>query len=830
MTLNEVLTALWGLVLLGSFIGYGVFVRRLFFVREHVGWANEAAWGMAFTVVLGGALNSLSIISRPLILTLVAIGFVFALIDAAVQKKSFADRVTSIREYMREHPTAFALNVFVYGCIIVLVGIRYLSKIDVLSYAALSVNDDMPGHYSLMDDVKGYFTFPKQMLESGAIATDPFSGLRLFNGLSGKAILQSLILVLFDFWNLSLIGGVALVICIGLLLRIGVERNLAFPWKFALVLFFLSVPCYPFLRINSSSFITGMVMFLALFVFLDRDTIRDDKPVRNAVVIGMIAASACALKSNHLPPFVLILMLSYLWYVISARFKQEAVIEALLVPVFVFLMLLPWMVSLQRTSGTMLYPLLGMGYDEYNYGNYLLEGFAGGLTLRQKLSIIYEGFFLYDIYPLFLITGVATFAVARMKRRAAPHAFALGSFLAMHILLLKFDISNTEPFKRYLFVFVFISFLVVISALMEEVSRRVAAKQPKTLRQYGAAVLSDRIAAMALVTILGTGVAFYWHNQYAGKALTMYRSMVAQISGDMIERSDPLPETKRKRYRQAQESVPPGEAILSRDDATLLYHYGRNHIYNINDPGTCSPPPGMPYFQGPDAVAEYLLSHGIRYVAYAYANQAGYPVIDNIWRLRPDRPYMHRIGEHAKVALDHVLGELGASRQRIYDDGALFIIDLRTPATTPTIYHEPNYFQIGKILVLAWARTQGFDRNKVWTDGHGVIADIHYQPDMKDTMLVLNTFGYHPWKGDMQRLKLAVSVNGSSLPFIGFGGNAYVFSLQSVQEPITRIDVGSATFVPRDEGIKYGMDDDSKTLGIDVDSIEIVGVESVRFK
>jgi hypothetical protein len=822
MTLNYLLPALWGLVLLASFIGYGVLVRRLLFSHEHFGWAQEAAWGMAFVVVLGGLLNSLSVISRPLILALVAIGFALALADVATQRKSVRERLSSVRLDMRQQPVVFTLKMLAYGCIIVLACMRYLSSVDVLSYAALSDHDDISGYYSLMDDVKGYFAFPKQMLELGAIATDPFSGMRLVNGLGGMAILHVLMLVPFDVRNLILIdGSVAFIICLGLVLRIGEDRSLAFPWKIALALFFLSVPYYPFLRINSSSFSTGMVMFLALFAFLGRDAIQDDKPVRNAVVTSMIAASACALKSNHIPPVVLILVLSYLWYVISTRLKKEAVIEALLLPVFVFLMLLPWMISLQRTSGTMLYPLLGMGYDEYNYGNYLSEDFAGGRTLLQKLTIVYRGFFLYDIYPLFLLGGMVTFVVVQMKHRAAPRAIALGSFLAMNVLLLKFDISNIEPFKRYLFVFVFPSLIFILTVIMEELSRRVAMKQPKTIRQYGAAVFADRVAAIALMTILGTGVAYYWYDQYAGKALTMYSTIIAQISGDMIARSDPLPESKRRRYRQAQKSVPAGEAIISRDDTTLLYNYGRNHIYNINDPGTCSPPPGMPYFEGPETVAAYLLSKKIRYVAYAYSNQAGYPVIDNLWRLRPDRPYMHRIGERAKVALDRVLGELGASRKRIYDDGELFILDLETPAASPAVYREPNYFQIGKILVLAWARTQGFDRNKVWTDGHGTIEDIRYQREAGDDVLVLNTFGYHPWKGDMKRLNLVLSVNGSPLPFIGQVENAYVFSLGSVREPIMSITIDSSTFVPRREGIWFGKDDDQKTLGIDVDTIQI---------
>ena len=814
MTLYYLQPALWGFVLLVSFIGYGALLRRLLFAREHIGWANEAAWGMAVIIVVGGVLNSLSAISGPLIIILIAIGFALAFVDVIRNRTSVAE---SIRVSMREHPFAFALKVLGYGCIALLAGIQYIGSIDVISYASLS------NYYSLTDDLKGYFAFPKQMLETGAIAPDNFSGYRLISGLGGQAILHALMLVLFDFRNFLLIdGGVALVICIGLVMHLGVQNGLAYPWRLALVLFFLIIPFYPALRINSSSFTTGMVLFLALFAFLNRDAPRYATPVRNAIIIGLLAAGACALKTNLIPPLVAILGLSYLWYVISTHTRKEAVIEAFLVPAFVLLMLLPWMVSLERSSGTMLYPIFGMGFDEYRYGNYLSEDYAGGLAIRQKLAIIFGQFLFRDIYLFLLVGGAVACIGAGMKRRGATCAFTLGSILAVIGIMLKADLSNLVPFNRYLFVCVFTSLIAVLAELMTEVSHRIAAKQPSSSRKYGTATFSDSMAIVALVTLLTTGVALFWHYRYTELAVNMYGTLLNRSSGYPSTGGGRIfPESERARYRQAQESVPPRVAILSRDDATLLYDYGRNPIYNINDPGTCSPPPGMPYFQGPEAVAAYLLSYHIRYVAYAYADQAGYPVITNLWRHMPGRPYMHRIGERAKVALDRVLGELGASRQRIYDDGLLFIIDLKTSAAIPTIYREPNYFQIEKILVLAWARTQGFDKNKVWTDGHGVIEGFSYQRKAEDNVLVLNTFGYHPWKGDMKRLNLVLSINGSPLPFIGNFENSYVFSLASVREPMTSITIDSSTFVPRREGIRFGKDDDQKTLGIDVDTIQI---------
>ena len=86
---------------------------------------------------------------------------------------------------------------------------------------------------------------------------------------------------------------------------------------------------------------------------------------------------------------------------------------------------------------------------------------------------------------------------------------------------------------------------------------------------------------------------------------------------------------------------------------------------------------------------------------------------------------------------------------------------------------------------------------------------------------MLNTFGYHPWKGDIKKLGLVLSVNDTPLPLVGYLDNKYFFSLSPVRMPITNITIDSTTFVPRDENIRFGKDDDRKTLGIDVDTIEI---------
>ena len=66
-----------------------------------------------------------------------------------------------------------------------------------------------------------------------------------------------------------------------------------------------------------------------------------------------------------------------------------------------------------------------------------------------------------------------------------------------------------------------------------------------------------------------------------------------------------------------------------------------------------------------------------------------------------------------------------------------------------------------------------------------------------------------------------VAVNGRPLPLVGIKDNSYYFSIDAITGPITEISIDTTTFVPREQGLRFGKDDDTKTLGIDVDTIEI---------
>lgn len=818
MIQNLIVPAMWGLLLLISFIGYGCLLRRTLFRSEQFGWANEAAWGMAIVVMFGGILAYAQVISSNLNIFLVLIGVLLMALD---KLPSAPRKLNSFFKRLKDISIADIVRLSLYLFVFVLAAIQYLHSANLMPPA-------------VGDDLKAYFAFPKQLLELGSFNVDPFDLMRLGNGLGGQSILLSLMLANSDFNNLMLVdGGVALLICVGLLQRICSQKKLGAAWSIAILLFFLFLPL-DLMRINNSSLTTGMVMLLALFAFLDRNDLNNATPGRNAFIVGLLSSTACALKSNLIPPLVFTLAFSYLWHIYATRFNRQAILESVLVPTFVLLMLLPWMLSLKHTSGTMLWPIFGSGFAETNYGSYVGGAFSGGLSFKEKWDIIFHRFVLKDLYPLLIATGAIVFLMVKMRRRVMTHAYIFGAVIGSLAILLSFDLTNAfphvrytvEPFARYLFVYLSIALLITLPELASYTLGQYGGKKPVFSPAISSGFLTTNWRGkFVFLAVMATLISFFWNFNYGFNAWEAYPRWFTDLA-DQTEKVEIIPEAEYSRHRNAQASVPAGEAIFSSDLYTLLYDYRRNKIFNASVPGGASPPPGMPYFQGPEKVAAYLLSNGIRYVAYHYQDQAGLPVLTNLYRLSPTRPYGHRALIRSKFALDLVLGELGHTRSRIYDDGTLFVIDLQAPLKITDQYLEPNYFQQGKILMLAWAKTQGLDSRKVWTDGHAEISDIEYKLAPGDNLLALNTFGYIPWRNDLGRLNLTLSVNGEVLPMIARSRNlnSYYFSLESITEPIKNITINSNTFEPSHEQ-QFSLRNyfkDEKILGIDVDTIQII--------
>jgi hypothetical protein len=128
-------------------------------------------------------------------------------------------------------------------------------------------------------------------------------------------------------------------------------------------------------------------------------------------------------------------------------------------------------------------------------------------------------------------------------------------------------------------------------------------------------------------------------------------------------------------YRKMQQSIPQGETVLTRLAKPFLLDFRRNKIFIADYPGGASLPPGMPFFRGAEALADYLNLKSIRYVAYSYANEANFQWSQFGERLKNPYSWVRTQAIHT-FDFQNNLKQLGDSRKRIYDDGDIFVLDM----------------------------------------------------------------------------------------------------------------------------------------------------------
>ncbi len=138
-----------------------------------------------------------------------------------------------------------------------------------------------------------------------------------------------------------------------------------------------------------------------------------------------------------------------------------------------------------------------------------------------------------------------------------------------------------------------------------------------------------------------------------------------------------LVDQEKERYMVLQASVPEGETILARLNHNYALDFRRNTIYIADYPGGSSLPPGMPFFQGPEALVAYLESQKIYFIAYSYRDQAYFTKEEYGNRLDPTMNAWIRTEAQHTFDFQDNLKEIGDTYQRIYDDGIHFVVDLR---------------------------------------------------------------------------------------------------------------------------------------------------------
>lgn len=427
------------------------------------------------------------------------------------------------------------------------------------------------------DDHVAYWGFIKRQLVLGAV-DEPFS-LRRLAGHGGQMFLQSLVDAEGGLDNSFLVERGIAPIVIYLLLRGAMPgRGPVLP-ALALTMTLVTL-VYEF---NSQSLCTGIVLFLGLA----RTLLALDIPARTRpgelILLGLLVAGASSLRVQFLPGAALTVGLWMLpgWREIRALPAlswRVAVIAGSSVVFFT-----PWMVGLWISSGTPLFPLFpGTGAGGY-------DAFSSEKAMFYDLALKYAA----SPGGVFLLIPILALWRPSPERRVLVITYAVALLVT---LLFSWRFPTAEPWDLARYVWPMAVVPVFLSA-------SIAARAAR-LETAGRPVLIALVAGGLLISVLKL-------NQDS-------RQLVRALDPDESAAETRLAEM----YRKLQDLVPAGETLLVATDNPYLVDYRRNRTWNLDLPGAASPPPGMPFFRGPEVMRDYLLAKGVHYVLFADGMQA----------------------------------------------------------------------------------------------------------------------------------------------------------------------------------------------------------------
>jgi hypothetical protein len=639
-----------GIGIILSLAGWGALVVRVLRTGSSSGFGFDAAVGLAFSISVGGVLNLAQVISPGVIRAYLLIGLLFAVFFFAIQQgRRIWEGVGAAWAYLRQRKLLAVVAFF-------FVSVTFIKYATVVS----------PGVFHPHDDYHAYFVFPTHMLQTGTLGQDPFSERRITSTLGGNYFVNTFPLaVTGKYESLRLLDeGVSFVILLVLLAEVMVRRRIPGYWVLAVL---TGAVLIQGAVSNITAVYSGTVLMIVLFELLD--TVGTETGLNHAALLAIVSAGLMCLKTTF-APVTGIFFISFYWFQLSrVPNKGKAIKSAVFSALLIFVLLVPWMIDAHRSSGTFFYPLLGKGFHGSRYGLFMLP--TSHMGFNNLLGFI-DGL-INPIGSILAIEACLILLAYRLKKGDRLVELIIVINLVIDVVFIGIGIGGVQTY-RYEFALLF---AVALFLLIKELAVDVNLSAPNPSLNF-----AERVAPVLLLGIMiGGGLdQFVLYEKWVG---------LPQFLNAFKDRSIDSP-AEIAAYRDMQSTVPPGQKMMVRLDKNFLLDFKRNTIY-INDlPGGASLPPGIPAFKGPDALANYLLQHGIRYLAYSYGDEASFSRHDYADRLKPYVNIWLRRG--AQIAYDFqdncVL--LGKSRKKLYDDGHMFVLDLATPAQSPVAALAPN--------------------------------------------------------------------------------------------------------------------------------------------
>jgi hypothetical protein len=580
----------WILLVVFSFFGWGIILCRLLRMRCDAG--ETACLSLSIATAAGGILNCLT-----LALPFVNVGFV---LPGAAIGILHASRSSLKRVVIAGDPWIWVLLAIVIP----------LMTFYIASY---SYNFE----YEKLDDLLAYMVFPAKML-TGSLGFEPFSERRLITSLGGLYYLQSILLTGADFHWLHVIDPAFALLSLVLLTNGAMRARGASLRSRCLVNLFLLL--FPPIVANLSPGLLQTPLLVFLYLIAEEPRwIQGRTASQRSICLGLTSAAIIAVKPLGVPFLGFLLAGTYSSRVVWGPNRLAHAIESLGTALLTICLLLPWMVSNRRQTGTLVYPLFGTGYSTANFVSNVMPLWQESPLSERLTLFVTKG--LLNVPVLLLLGLYVIFCTAVLRsdhreRRAAVLApgLCVAGVLAI-VLSMCLGGAGGAGLVRYSYPFALAGVVILLYNMVSLLQdRKVTCRY-----MYYSGLLTVLICSIAILANARNLDLYYSHGlmnfriAYSGpnqRLLDSYNVLRSDQAESVIA------------IHRLQESVPPGENILERLDYPFVMDFRRNNVFVADWPGSTGPPPGWPLSQGPRRLATYLNEVFVHYIAFTYTKDA----------------------------------------------------------------------------------------------------------------------------------------------------------------------------------------------------------------
>jgi hypothetical protein len=624
--LHFAIAILWCVGLFVAICGYGGSLLRLCGVRRPA-FALAAVSGFSVAILLGGILNLLHAITIPVLLGFIAIGLLAFLALRFRDKSSVAEKA----------PTPFHASR----------GVKLLLLFFAIVFGLRVAATVHTSYYQQSDDYNFYLAAPKKMLQLHEYAPDPFSERRIMASIGGNYFLQTLVLTELPLEDVQMADR-----ALGLLLLAVVAFGLAAEFELtplqqaALAVFVLITPQ---LQFNLTFVLLPSALFFGLVYLAANRSALAGHPDLQALLLGMTTAASASTKSTYLPHGVLFVGCIAI-FAVGRRGMAAGIRTLALGALGCLLVLAPWMIAQHATSGTYFYPLLGKGFHYSSYGLFPPpSGFNPATIVRKVLP--------FNI-PLVLIVLAEWFWGEDDEQSRAIAALTAATLIASVLVGIA---TGGDSVRRYNYPAIVPSILLLFVVFSRRVNHLPEIRKWRLL-QTGSAVL-----AVATAFYIGLNS---WTMEYARTV----QNLLTSFTDFSI-----VPPSVRSEYAAMERAIPTDAGVMATVENTFLLDYRSHHIDIADFPGAASPPPGWPSRSNGEALANFLLSHHIRYLAYSY--REGDAGDDYLLSIIHNLHITQWIRSEDEITLNshRQYRYLANTRRHLFDDGSIYVLDLAAP-------------------------------------------------------------------------------------------------------------------------------------------------------